>query len=244
MSLGARRASSLPLGLFNDLAAALSCGAGYGAMHVVMAYGALLGAATQSDAAFYWEGCALSAYILSALMSALYTLLHLALQVLATDALRCWAAAAAAAGAPGGARALPPPAVALQLATPALLHVTLALLSTGNASGACAVTMPLIVLTALAAAILAAARVRRREYAGNLQMARVAAAAAATSRLEREAAAAAAAARGARGSSPFTPRDASSTGVRNPVSNATRRGGGSEGAGGAVVGRGEEAKKL
>lgn len=101
--------------LFNDLAAAIAmgkerpqvcgqpglrdsgrayatpgffAGLGFGAMHTLMAYGALLSLAG-GDEAFYLPACPqLSAFVSSAVVALLYNILHIALTVLALDALR------------------------------------------------------------------------------------------------------------------------------------------------------------
>ena len=63
-------------------------GLGFGAMHTLMAYGALLSLAG-GDEAFYLPACPqLSAFVSSAVVALLYNILHIALTVLALDALR------------------------------------------------------------------------------------------------------------------------------------------------------------
>ena len=52
-----RSSSGHALKMFNDLSAALAAGLGFGAMHTVMMYGALLGTAVSQEAAYYVDSC-------------------------------------------------------------------------------------------------------------------------------------------------------------------------------------------
>lgn len=168
---GAAPGRSAPrLLLFNDLSASIACGAGFGAMHSVMAYGALLGTAVASDAAFYWDACPqLSAYVLSAATGGLASLLHVALHVLATDAWRTAAAARRGGGAHGGGSPSRGLAVAL-CAAPLALHLAFSEASQMSASGACTGAIPVLAALTAAAGALAAWRVRQPGYAAKRQM--------------------------------------------------------------------------
>jgi hypothetical protein len=74
--------------LFNDLAAGISAGLGFGSMHTVMMYGALLGSAA-GEAAWYLDTCpAINAYVLTAVVALLTNALHVTLMIIAIDAQR------------------------------------------------------------------------------------------------------------------------------------------------------------
>lgn len=169
-------AHGVPALLFNDLSAAIACGAGFGAMHIVMAYGAMLGTAVTSDAAFYWPACpGVSAYVTTAVTALLYSVLHVALMVVALDAWRTAQAADAASGSAaasrGGSGARPQPwELGLLFTAPQVLHVAFAEGTLLSSSSACAGTIPLLAALAGAAAALAVWRVRRPTFAAKRQM--------------------------------------------------------------------------
>ena len=185
-------AATPPSALFNDLAAAIACGAGYGAMHTVMAYGALLGTAVSNGAAFYWDACpALSAYVLSAGTAALYSVLHMALHVVAVEAWRRLAdarrrRAKAAAGAAAAARPLGAIGSAgcgserlawALAAVPTLAHLAFALVTLLHASPACVAALPVLSVITAGAVAVAVWLVRQPDYTAARQVREFAAAA-------------------------------------------------------------------
>lgn len=170
------RAAGAPPALLHDLSASLACGAGYAAMHALMAYGALLGTAATVDAAFYWDACpSLSAYVISAVTACLASVLHMALQVVATDAWRALAAQRAkraAAGAPAASHGLTGALGGrgpLLAALPAVLHVCFSQATLLSSSPACVAVLP--VLAAITAAAVGAAvwAVRQPGYVARRQ---------------------------------------------------------------------------
>lgn len=183
---GAPRAGAVPPPLvFNDLAASLACGLGFGAMHAVMAYGAVLVTAVNTEAAFYLPGCPqVSGYVLTAGTAMLTSLLHVALHVAATETWRKWPRRAVGGDGTTGPRWRAEGArreVALaptwenwvRGAAPLLLHLAFSLVSLMNGSSACRATLPLqacVVLAAVAAAVLC---VRSPGYSGRRAVAAV-----------------------------------------------------------------------
>jgi len=110
--------------IFNDLSASIAAGLGFGGMHTVMMYGALIFASI-GEPTFFLASCPqLSIFSWTAILALLYNVLHVTLTIMALDAFR------------KGSRAL--------LLLPLAVHLTFGLLTldTANSSG-CVVVLPL-----------------------------------------------------------------------------------------------------
>ena len=159
---GGALAKAAPPRLSNDLAAAVAAGCGWGLMHTVMTFGAAL-AVSAGEEAWFRPACpSLNAFVLTAVTALLYTVLHLALSVLALDAFRRRSAA----------RACAAPALHTAFALTALLGEA----QPAPFAGACAALLPLLLLELGAAVAWALfGVVRRADYAAATQVAQWAA---------------------------------------------------------------------
>ena len=74
--------------IFNDLSASIAAGLGFGGMHTVMMYGALL-FASSGEPTFFLASCPqISIFAWTAIVALLYNILHVTLMVMSLDAYR------------------------------------------------------------------------------------------------------------------------------------------------------------
>lgn len=125
--------------IFNDLSAAITAGLGFGAMHTVMMYGAVIFASV-GEPTFFLDSCPqLSVFTWTAVMALLYNVLHVTLTVIALDA---WRNARTRSG-----RAM--------LFLPFLVHLVFGLMTLSTASaGGCVIVLPIAAVIVAATVVL------------------------------------------------------------------------------------------
>ena len=140
--------------IFNDLSAGIAAGLGFGAMHTVMMYGAVIFASV-GEPTFFLDSCPqLSIFTWTAALALLYNVLHITLTVIALDA---WRRSSSRSG-----RAM--------LALPLAVHLVFGLLTLATANtGGCVVVLPIAAVIVAATAVLVWRIERSPDFAAKRQ---------------------------------------------------------------------------